>query len=511
MRISVIAFAVALLSTLVYAQSKVSVPDLNPIDTREYLIRFHSDTRRTLNAPLRKWDESGRIVSSTFSAFGDAGLSREEIFKARQSVRDRICASASAGPGCEKNIGTYAAFDHANQVSAFFEDANYLTNMKEMEVKGLLAGKVLRSPWSDSFWPAQRGLISRRWLDREFPESQVFTDNLTYYEANPPQGKAVDTLSPAEKYDLLVGDPTFGLTNWNWAQGKRDWESKGDVPGWVGICHGWAAASIMVPAPKRAVTLTGRKGEAITFYPSDIKALLSSMWANAPPRNYVVGNRCNIQRPEEDEMGRVIDPGCFDVNPGTWHIAIVNQVGVRKESFVIDAQYDFQIWNYPLHSYKYSYFNPQTLETSEFLGGSTIRVEDFTIDKFKRYRSHEAKYVVGVAMEIVYSIEMAPSTRPFQRPLLHGVKFLYDIELDRNGKIVGGEWYSNFHPDFIWHFDKASHPHSDVEKEMGAALTWNGKGQLSKDISEAAKKASANGQPLAIVVEAIAKLAQETE
>ena len=168
---------------------------------------------------------------------------------------------------------------------------------------------------------------------------------------------------------------------------KYTFDTKGAVPGWAGICHGWSPASIMTPAPKRSVTVISASGAPVIFYPSDIKALASAAWANSPPKNFLAGTRCNVGRPAEDEMGRVIDAGCFDVNPGTWHMAVVNEMGLHKRSFVIDAQYDFQIWNYPLYSYHYSYFNPQTLETSDTFSGAKVRASDFTVDKFKKYRS----------------------------------------------------------------------------------------------------------------------------
>ena len=30
------------------------------------------------------------------------------------------------------------------------------------------------------------------------------------------------------------------------------------------------------------------------------------------------------------------------------------------------------------------------------------------------------------------------------------VTYWYDLELDEDNNIVGGEWYTNRHPDFLW-------------------------------------------------------------
>ena len=480
----------------------------NPIDTRAYLEKFHKDPKRVMNTPLAKWDERGRAVPRTFTSFGGKIPSYEEMASARGLARERLCVAG--GRSCDA-AHPRAIFGEKNQVELFLIEPDHLRTLAVMEEKGLMHGQVPRAPWSDSFWPMQKGVIARRWLDRGFPDSRTFIDNYNYYLSNPPSTMPVNSMSPAEKYDLLVGDYSFALTSANWSEGRLSWDQKGAVPGWAGICHGWAPASIMMPAPKRSVTVPAASGTLITFYPSDIKGLASAAWGNAPPKNFFVGNRCNVSRPKEDAMGRVIDPGCFDVNPGTWHMAVVNEIGYRKRSFVIDAQYDFQIWNYPLYSYRYNYFNPQTLETSENLGGSIVKIESFTIDKFKKYRNPQAKYVVGIAMEISYAIETAPSTKPLQKPRLHAVKMLYDVELDGEGAIVGGEWYSNFHPDFIWHFAPTSRALSIGEKAMSEAMGWDGASPLPLALQDAARKSSSHGQPLATVVETLVRLSQQVD
>jgi len=512
MRIWLTALLVAFFSSGAAAESGRSIVDFNISDTTSYLRKFHENPRQVMNTPPVKWDQNGRIVPREFSAFGASVRNAVEIRKARNKIREKICQAAGKRCDVLSRFGFYAGFDSDNEIDAFFvNNSSYIRTLREMETKGLKRGQLKRAPWSDSYWPMQMGMIARRWLDEEAPQTPMFMDHLSYYEKKPAKEAPHDKLSPAEKYDLLVGDTSFSLTEWNWHQGKHTWDERGYVPAWAGICHGWASAAIMTNPPKRAVTVMGPGDTPIIFYPSDIKALLSAAWANSPPKSYVVGNRCNVVQPVEDEMGRVVDPVCFDVNPGTWHIAIVNQIGVKKKSFVIDAQYDEQIWNYPLYSYKYSYFNPQTLEVSDSLVDAMVQMKDFTIDKFKKYRSPQAKYVVGIAMEVAYSIASAPSTHPYQSPLLHAVKMVYDLELDDLGRIIGGEWYSNFHPDFIWHFDSDSRPLSNVEKEMGAPLKWDGRGPVGVEIREAAKKASAEGQPLASVIEAIYHLSQQAE
>lgn len=508
-------FAVAVTATgigaRIHAEESVLANGLaSPTDTVEFLKRFHRDPKTTMNSPFAKWDETGKPVPADFTAFGTLAPSKKELLAARASVRDRLCRAG--GRKCDPTAvkrDLRMGLNEKNQISLFLIEPEHLETLSEMEERKLLEGQSPRAPWSDSFWPAQKGLIARRWIERGFPDSRNFMDNYNYFLANPPGSNGLNTMSPAEKYDYLVGDYSYRLTNANWDDGKSTWDKKGAVPGWAGICHGWSPAAILTPAPKKSVTVIAANGRPITFYPSDIKALSSSAFANSPPKNYFAGSRCNTGRPTEDEFGRVIDPACWDVNPATWHMAIVNEMGVHRRSFVIDAQYDFQIWNYPLYSYRYSYFNPQTLTTSDTLGGAAVAIDDFVIDKFKKYRSADAKYEVGIAMEISYAIETAPSTKPLQTPKLHAVKMLYDLELDRSGKIIGGEWYSNFHPDFIWHFAPDSQPISKGELGLTTAPTWNGDEPISEGLQEAARVSSREMQPLAVVIQTLVKLSQD--
>jgi hypothetical protein len=183
-------------------------------------------------------------------------------------------------------------------------------------------------------------------------------------------------------------------------------------------------------------------------------------------------------------------------------------MGVVKRSFVFDATYDAQVWNYPLYAYKYQYFNPQTLSVSSKLSGAAVRLSDFTIDKFKAYRSPEAKYVVGVAMDVTYVIPTLPSMKAVTLSAYHTVKYVYDLELDAKGEILGGEWYSNFHPDFIWNFPEGGRSLSDGERSLGQPLVWDGASPVSPEISSIARQASSKRQPLAVIVETLERLAQ---
>lgn len=477
-------------------------------DLTEYLRRFHENPRRAMNEAPPKADELGRWVNEP-----PLFLTRREFIAAKAEMRNQICRSAGDHcplllPERHRAYTPYSAIESRSQINSFLFQTEIVKTLLEMENQGFQQVTLPNPPWSDSFWPMNKGLIGRRWAEPGFPDSKVWADNYNYVIANPAATNVSNTLSPAEKYDLLVGDSNFTLTGANWGAGQYYLEKQGFVPSWMGICHGWSPASFMTPVPLRTVVLNSPSGSPVTFYPSDIKALASQAWGESPPRMNVLGTRCLVADPKEDAVGRVLDEACFDINPGTWHLAVVNQLGIAKRSFVFDATYDIQVWNYPVYAYKYQYFNPQTLVTSGKLAGSVIPMSEYSIDKFRTYRSLDARYVVGVSMDLTYVIPTLPSMRAVTRSAYHTVRYVYDLELDGTGQIIGGEWYSNFHPDFIWNFPAEGHTLSSGESRLAQPVTWDGRGALPVDLRAVVRESSEKRQPLAAVVEALLRLSQ---
>jgi len=344
-----------------------------------------------------------------------------------------------------------------------------LDTLESMEK--LKSAKLKLQPWSDSYWPIYQGILGARYAHSSFPESIKFKDYKDFF-LNPvitqQVSSSLDNLSPGEKYDLLVGDRNNTFAKRNFIQGQRYADNaNGKVEIWMGICHGWAPAAYLMHRPKNKIWVTSVDGHKIPFYPSDVKALTSFLWANNRSESRFVGGRCNIKAADikKDSNGRVDTinypklQACFDNNPGTWHMAVVNQIGVSKRSLVMDATFDFEVWNHPIYSYDYIYFNPSTGKVSDTIAGAKVRLVDFTADKFARYRSGrkrgEAKAVsvVGIGMKVLYTVETLPNHNILDKEkhdALDEVVYLYDLELDASNKIIGGEWYTNKHPDFLW-------------------------------------------------------------
>ena len=229
------------------------------------------------------------------------------------------------------------------------------------------------------------------------------------------------------------------------------------------------------------------------------------LWATGSQNTKFVGGRCNTKDPETDDNGRVIDQECFDNNPGTWHQTVVSQVGLHKKAFVMDATFDYEVWNHPVTSYEYTYFNPITLEEYDTIDEALIEMKDFTNDKFADYRSADAKFVIGVMMEVEYLVETMPSTSLIdeeENDAFHYATYTYDLELDSRGNIIGGEWYTNKHPDFLWTPYENSHARSVVDSyiEMDEfPLSLLSHPALPQLIPYASNK----GQPIGKIVEAL--------
>lgn len=298
----------------------------------------------------------------------------------------------------------------------------------------------------------------------------------------------IDTVySPAEKYDLIVGDNEFTLTNEQknsgFLQAKRDDKNNlvrpVNVEEWMGICHGWAPAAYMVPRPMKPVVVRGpviddekgTKAVKVTLGPSDIRALASLAWANASTDTNFVGGRCNVKKPKTHPNGRIKQQECFDNNPATFTYALAWMIGQKRASFVMDKTFDYEVWNQPVESYDLTFFGPTKNPRDRANWSKNPR--EVWVD-YKDYRKQDRfqhptygtrtkdtsllkkMKIVGAVLTVNYLVESNPT---FPRPpedskSTFRENYVYDLELLPMGnnayRAVGGEWWENNHPDFLW-------------------------------------------------------------
>jgi hypothetical protein len=481
-----------------------------------------------------------RLVSETPIRIGrDSQFSMEDIqnnqfIDQKNAWHEGLGLDSQAAMEAREKTGR-AEFDRkVDNPESLLEGGLHLKTLEQMDKKYQTAS-LAQSPWSGDYWPIYMGGIAKRYNDRKFQaiasESDGDWSQLTNYILDG-ASSSLDELSPAEKYDLLIGDTQgerknldgsgWGLTKAMLREGRGYYLKDHTVPKWMGHCHGWAPAAYMERRPRHKVSVMAADGQTkLTFYPSDIKALASLMWAQARTKNHFVGTRCNVKNPETDANGRILDETCFDTNPGTWHLAVVNQIGYYKKGFVLDATYDFEVWNQPAYGYEYQYFNPLTGQEVDHLKAAMIPTSvqitgkdgqlhaTFEGDQFAEYRSEKAKYIVGIAMKFIYIAETAPSTfahdlQDFDRKV--AVHYLYDLELDSSHQIIGGEWYHVQHPDFLWSPAEGAKALSQGDEQLNVQRDrshWRIRHQRPVPQAwreAAAQSSSPQGQPLARIV-----------
>jgi hypothetical protein len=489
---------------------------MQPAEINRFLADFAANQADVMDRVPDKRAPDGSVRSEALTAFADDAIMTGDFVGQRDGVRAAIHDEDDAGNSY--TVADLAAgkapIQRRDEAKDLVDEVRY-DKPADIDAAGLTKALLAVTPWSDDYWAVYLGVLGRRYADVYFPASDDWKENHDYILRHPAAGIAasggqadIDNLSPAEKYDLLVGDGSFTLTGAMWAEGKGFYDRTGSVETWMGICHGWAPASYMLARPRRTVTLRTPSGVLLNFFPADIRALASLLWANSGPPLRFAGTRCEEKDPKKDANGRVLSQAAFDNNPGTWHLAITNQIGACKRAMVMDATFDYEVWNQPVAGYEIHYFNPQNMQFAASAREGTVARGDFKRDRFANYRSKDAKAMLGVAMRTRYIVEVAPSHDSANGPENDRstlVDYYYDLELDGSGRVVGGEWYLNRHPDFLWTPSagrRAWTPGDDF-----ATGDWSGDGPVPASWRAAAVRVAADGMPLAKVVERLIALA----
>ena len=346
--------------------------------------------------------------------------------------------------------------------------------------------------WTGFFWPNYLGGLAYRLPDPNFPRSN-WGQSREYVRARPSAATANEYLSPAEKYDIVMGvspEEEGSLTNHQWKMGEAEFNRTGLVETWQGICHGWAPAAINLPIPKRSVIFSTHRGN-ITFTPDDIKALGSLLYANGRYESVHLGLRCNSNTPEVDNNGRIITPECFDINPADWHIITTHHLGFGRRPFVIDIVQSEQVWNKPIIGYRYKYQNLQTGLSTNTINMGIIPIAQARRLRHNSYRNPITAYVIGIEMTITYL------DGGFVRNNMNNTKemsFSYDLELDANYKIIGGEWQSEIRPDFAWKPRFVALPTTEGDTQTSTLKPWEA--AVNPAWRNSALQSNAHGAPL---------------
>jgi hypothetical protein len=395
------------------------------------------------------------------------------------------------------------------------------------------SGKLSEMPWSGDYWPTYKGGITYRWNNTDAQGDKKFSYKIPK-NFNDIKAEDIKKMSPAEKYDLYLGRSEFPLTNYErnrtnimkTIEGSETYEKDFKIPTWEGLCHAWAPATILYSNPK-PVTMIGKKGHAIEFGSSDLKALLTyHLHLAKAPRTRFLGSRCNIdfgkiyqdlqnnalygkdvtvlieklkehkkeltetlkldneeslsfswdkkkalldifnklsndkedidklnillKKDDLESEGKVFIKGmidkkitmaielegkmnrseCKDTNAGSFHVVITNQISKMDEGFVVDVTRDSEVWNQAVQG-----FDVKEIEEK---GPSEGSAEGTVKEVIVETKMHYIVEIEQAWNKIAPSNQIATKT------------YRYKLELDKDGKILGGEWISLDRPDFIW-------------------------------------------------------------
>lgn len=325
---------------------------------------------------------------------------------------------------------------------------NYEQNFNKLPFRGRL-DKV---PWSDTYWATYQGGLSVRWSQKEKDFGYKLLTNEDLSKTN------LAILSPAEKWDLYMGDSNWTLTNMErqrteilkTVKGSPEFKRGFEIPKWFGLCHAWAPATLLYDSPG-PITLQNSNGLKIPFYASDIKALLTYNLhlQGDKTKTYFMGSRCNVTLPkylkaltlgmlnEKDYVAKVRNEDCSDMDAGATHLALANLIGLKKTGFVMDMTRGAEVWNQPIYSY-------------------SSKILNTTIPKKKR--NEVINPILGVSKiltlktDIVYIGEINANKEGYNYPKqsLKDVIYNYEVHLNASGEIIGGKWLDANRPDFFW-------------------------------------------------------------
>lgn len=340
------------------------------------------------------------------------------------------------------------------------------------------SGWVAFQPWSSTYWPLDKGMAANAYADRG-GHTRYFGINKMNFDSSVSRlqrrienksitDEEIDFMSPTEKYDLYLGDDTFTLSKAIWqslAEAEKN-SKHHSIQDWEGICHGWAPASSFMKRPTKKFTVASIDGRFnIPFYPDDLKALGSLLWANSliQDNSMVEGIRCDTNNPAIDYgSGKVLRTRCKGVNPGVWHLSVLGLIGEKHRPFIINKNNDIEIWNQPVTGFDFKYYNPKTNETGK-VEQVAVRANAYN-DDFKSFRDPKTVYIVGVDMLFHYMDETEPShaeTDDKKNDSVKDMHMKYELELDEAYNVLGGEWSSENdqdrrwipnYPGFMWRF-----------------------------------------------------------
>jgi hypothetical protein len=280
---------------------------------------------------------------------------------------------------------------------------------------------------------------------------QVSPERIPYVGSWYPQSKGGTNVrmrgnSPLEKYDAVFNASSSAKAV-DWERKNHTVSANDSSAAWAGHCNGYSAAASRLAEPQKQVT----KGSTI-FYPEDIKALLAEIHMGAK-FYFLGGNRCGLIEngsltPPQNRQDRTTMGLCDDVNPGTFHVAVANWIGIQKYPVIADVHGKEQVWNYPQWKYKIESREVNAAEANRIIQGPNSDTVYTFNPAAKGFRSVSMTLTRSEAFSTEALTSQVEASKRYKDAV-----YYYILELDEAGNIIGGEWVATSqkeHPDFIW-------------------------------------------------------------
>lgn len=337
-------------------------------------------------------------------------MRNSRFFPASASLLVCLAFSAPAFATFESDLGYLR---NAFQLAGFgktdlapYLDPNHGTNQFRLSAQD--------APWAGNYFPMTKGGIAHRWADPPPQDAKRKEQWLKQTDLGALSREEINRLSPAEKYDLWVGDKDLSVT-------RHELNHRGPlrptpVKGWEGFCNGVRCAGINLPEPTSPITVKNPNGIEITFQPADLKALAGASY-------FYVENYAQIGAPSGKGLAEA------QPNPAVFDVALRAYLANNKKAFVIDSNLGPEIWNESVIGYK--------REVKRAAVSSLWR----------RFMSPGVHSVVrvNIQLETLGEVSIGNSNKPTKSAVADGkmmkvTQLSYLLYLDKNGRTIDGRW-----------------------------------------------------------------------
>jgi hypothetical protein len=272
----------------------------------------------------------------------------------------------------------------------------------------------------------------------------------------------------------------------------------GKMP-WMDSCF------YLAKRPVNQVVLTAADGKTnITFFPDDIKAFITTYYAEAQFKSQFIGGRCPYENlkdvPADNATGLWEDAKCFSINPASLTMTLGNQIGLLKKNLIYDPDSNGEVWNQPVYGYQMSYYNVLN-HTSGYIDSVKVPIGDLKdktnafLNFVLRKASSGTKYVIGVKLTVDFVFENTASHITQNPDRKDSRSYEFVLELDESGNILGGEWTKNNHAIFAW---TAQNPNGIGDTQVP---TFNGSVTELNSLTKVAVEASSRNTVLKAIAE----------